>query len=238
MALKKHYPDIAFSGNYVDPDEIDRYEVYTVQCPQALDSVGDAEACYAAIGTFAGGTSGQSKALVLQTSVTCDYPRTLRVAVTGTADLGGTATINGIDQFGTVISESIGFGTQAAGTPGVGDNGTKVFAEVTSGTFTYAGVGSGSANLGYNANGTETLFGLPCKIAATADVIRYVAGTNSVPVVINKGTIASFVDLGMHAVKFPKDLSGTNDFLQVWVKSSFNSATTDGKVMAGLTQAT
>src|SRR3990167_3278902 len=112
----------------VTPDEIDAYQQYVVLFPSRD---------YNDLGTFAGGTNAQAKALVvLQKRL--DYPRNVSVNVTATANAGGTADVNGYDQFGKSITESIGFGTAAAGTPGGKNEGTKIFSQVTSGTFTYA----------------------------------------------------------------------------------------------------
>ena len=191
--LKRHYPDITFSANKVSPDEVDRYEIYPIIHP--TDSL-------TWIGTCAGGTSAQAKALVLINKL-ADYPRNLAVSVVGTNDVGGSMTVNGKDQFGVSISETIGAGTAAKGTPAFVAYGTKIFSEVTSGTFTFAAgsAGSGSAQLGFGSVGTSTYFGLPTKIASTADVkgINYSLGGTQTT--FNGGTIGAYVSTSVHAIQ-------------------------------------
>ena len=137
--LKKWLPDIRFAGNLVTPDEIDRYEQYVVAFPGTSQTY---------VGTCAAGTNAQAKALVI-INKTLDYPRNLYYGVVGTNDVGGSWTVNGKDQFGASIAETVGSGTVAAGTPAYMKAGTKIFAEVSSGTFTFAvgSAGSGSARL-------------------------------------------------------------------------------------------
>ena len=40
MGLKYHYPDIAFSGNKVQPPEIDSYVVYNIERPYPAAAAG------------------------------------------------------------------------------------------------------------------------------------------------------------------------------------------------------
>jgi len=69
MALKKWYPDFAFSGNQVAPSEIDRYEVYQVICPAVASGI-------ATTWVASAGTSGTADAVALTfNNVIADYPR-------------------------------------------------------------------------------------------------------------------------------------------------------------------
>ena len=207
----------------VTPDEIDAYQQYVVLFPSRD---------YNDLGTFAGGTNAQAKALVvLQKRL--DYPRNVSVNVTATANAGGTADVNGYDQFGKSITESIGFGTAAAGTPGGKNEGTKIFSQVTSGTFTYVVTGNGSASLGYGTSEGSVKFGLPMKIGNLADVkninwLKEFAWTT-----FNGGTYTStHVDTTNHAVIATAALGGTEAFV-VTVKSSYD-ASGDTSRQAGL----
>lgn len=223
--LKKEVTSVRFNNNKVTPDEMDRYEQYVVYCPATS---------YNWVGTAAGGTAGQAKALVL-INKNLDYPRNLDYGVVGTGDIGGTWVINGYDQFGNVITETVGSGTVAAGTPAFRTSGTKVFAKVTSGTFTVAGVGSGSATLGVAAGGTAgstAYFGLPTKIASTADVKSITYVNNFVATTLNGGTPGALVGTTYHTFNGTAAL-GTCTAYIVTFKSTYN-AEHEGNPMANL----
>ena len=207
----------------VTPDEIDAYQQYIVLYPSRD---------YNDVGTFAGGTNTQAKALTLLQK-RLDYPRNVQVSVTATADAGGTADVNGYDQFGVSITESIGFGTATAGTPGGINAGTKIFSQVTSGTFTYAVTGNGSASLGYGTSEGSVKFGLPMKIGNIADVKNIVWTKSFAWTTFNGGTYTStHVDTTNHAVIATAALGGTEAFV-VTLKSSYD-ASGDTSRQAGL----
>ena len=192
--LKIHQPEIRYSGNYVTPDEIDRYE-YIYYGNIALSTT--------ALGTCAG-TSTQAKALVFD-QVIPDYPRSLQVIVScaSGSTKGGTATITGYDQFGEAISETFAVAVAANGGTTAG---TKVFAKVTSpGTWTFgtSNAGAGTVTVGPACGGSSALFGLPCKIGSTTDVKMFTAGTNSVPINVGGGTYGAFVSTATHSVQAP-----------------------------------
>ena len=211
--LKKHQPEIRFSGNLVTPDEIDAYTVYTVVCPAVVN---------ASVGT-AVGTSTQARAIGFASgSRFLDYPRNLRVVVSvaSGSTKGGTLAVVGKDQFGQAISESLAVAVAADGGT---TEGTKVFMEVTAGTFTFgtANAGNGTCEVGCGIVGTTALFGLPVKLGAAANIRRYNWTANNVSVPV--GTIgADQYDLTLHAVKAWKTMAGTEAF-QVWVKSTYNA---------------
>lgn len=211
--LKKHQPEIRFSGNMVTPDEIDQFTVYTVVCP-AVDNDAFATAV---------GTSTQAKALGFASgSRYLDYPRNLRVVIScaSSSTKGGTLAVTGKDQFGNAISESLAVTVAADGGT---TEGTKVFMEITAGTFTFgtANAGNGTCEVGGGIVGTTALFGLPVKLGVAADIRRYNWTANNISVPV--GTIgADQYDLTLHAVKAWKTMAGTEAF-QVWVKSTYNA---------------
>lgn len=210
------------------PDEMDRYEQYQVIHPSVSATF---------VGTAAG-TQTQSVALTLS-AVRLDYPRNLLYGIVGTADVGGTLTVSGKDQFGQVISESVGSGTAAAGTPAFAIAGTKIFAEVTGGTVTFAtsaGQGNGTARVGV-AIGTATTakfwIGLPTKIAGTSDIKNITWIKENVQTTLNGGTIHSttYINTTTHAISGSSVMAGTEVYSVLFKSTHDNS----GKVnMAGL----
>lgn len=224
MGLKKHDPGFAFSGQKVEPGEIDRYEIYDVIFPSHAGNVG----------TAAAGTADDAKAMVI-TNKYADYPRNLAGAVAGSADIGGAWVVNGYDQFGAPVTETITIGTTADGGT---VSGTMVFAQVASGTFTFDSdsVGSGTPALQYDTTGTALKFGLPFKIAGTADVIS-IAWTNEfTQTTINGGTIGAYVGAGgeygyNNWFRGTEDLAGTQTY-HVVAKPSFINPS--GKEMTNL----
>lgn len=213
MSLKRAIPGLRFdlSSNAVTPDEQDAYSVYTIINPS-----------YSA--TFLGTSSvtGTSTAVaIVFDNILLDYPRNLECRLLGShGDMTGSFVINGFDQFGSAITETLA-PTKAANGGTIA--GTKVFSSVRTGTFT-AGtyVGGGTTSIGVGTSGTTALFGLPCKIGGTTDVklMSFTAGAGAAA--IAGGTIAAFVNQPMHAIKSPKDLPGTTS-IQVWVKSTYNN---------------
>lgn len=207
----------------ITPDEIDRYEVYHVIHP----GVGSAT-----LGTAAAGTNSATTAFVILSTRT-DFPRNLNVSVSGSNDIGGTATINGFDQFGLPIQEKIGFGTSVS--PGTQAAGSLVFAEVTSGTWNAAvgSAGSGTPRLGYatgtaNAVGTAlgARFGLPAKIAQLTDVKTITWDNNGTTTAINSGSINSTV-IGTTPSYYFRGTSAVaiTDIYTIWVKSTYDNST-------------
>src|SRR5689334_14219542 len=89
--------EYAFNVNarQVAQKDIDQYVWYEVDNPGVSNTW---------IGTMAGGTNGQTKPLVL-INQNMDYPRNALYSLVGTNDVGGTFTINGIDQFGVQQTE-------------------------------------------------------------------------------------------------------------------------------------
>ncbi len=218
MSLKKYFPPVRFNGEKVQPDEIDRYEVYPVIFPSVSTSW---------FGNF--GTSGTADVVALAvTNKLADYPRNIALYHAGSAaGMTGTAVVNGKDQFGHTIQESL---TYAGASNGGTVKGTKVFAEVTSGTFSYGtAAGVGTPVLGVDTTGTTCLFGLPTKIASTADVKTIACGSTGVAQSVNGGTIGAFVSTAMHAVKAPVSLTGTAA-LVVQYKTTYNA---ENETLAG-----
>lgn len=199
MALKRVEPGLRFSPSEfrVTPDEIDRYEQYVISFPSISTTW---------FGTFAvAGTSAETPLVVI--NAIADYPRNLEFALAGSAaGMTGTAIINGKNQFGASITESLTF---AEANNGGTVSGTSVFAHVDSGTLYYGtAVGSGTARIGVTT-GTDTYFGLPARLGGTTDVKLLTRSTGAGAQTVNGGTIAGFVDLPRHAVRAPATLTGT-----------------------------
>lgn len=214
MSLKRSEPALRFGGQRVSPDEMDAYQVYTVANP-VTDLLG-----VKSVGTAAVGGTSSVQALVV-TSKYPDYPRNIALAVIGThGSLGGTLVINGKDQFGSTISETI---TVVNADNGGTTSGTKVFGQFTSGTISLGtAVGNGTTNVRFVA-GTDCRFGLPVKIGATTDVVHYGHTVGTGMVNIGGGTaIGSLVDTANHAFRPFAAFIGTS-FFNVWVKSTYNA---------------
>lgn len=212
MALKRFQPEVRMGGFKVSPDEMDIERQYVVMNPTVSPTW---------FGTTAVGTAGQSKALVLINRI-ADYPRNLAGAVAGSAGLGGTWVVNGKDQFGNTIQESLAIGTA---TNGGTTEGTKIFAQLTSGTFNFAtasAAGNGTPRLGVGIAETTHLFGLPDKIAGTGDVKRITWNNNGTVTTVNGGTIGAYVGTANHTFKGTAALAITHSFV-VSYRSSFNS---------------
>lgn len=213
MSFKRSQPGLRFATEKVSPDEMDAYTVYNIVNPSTT-----------ALGTLfvaSGGTAGTAAevALVVNNKYP-DYPRNVAFNIHGTgAALGGTLKINGNDQFGSGITESITFSKANNGGTGVG---TKVFGQFTGGTLYYGtAVGDGTPNIGLDG-GTSCLFGLPCKIGGTSDIVHMSMSQGTGPITVGGGTaIGSLVDKNVHAVRPFAALGGTS-FMNVWVKSTYN----------------
>ena len=201
-------------GQGVSPDEMDSYQVYNVNNPvTGLLGV-------TAVGTAAVGGTSSVQALVVLSKYP-DYPRNVALTILGThGSLGGTLVINGEDQFGSAITETI---TVTNADNGGTTSGTRVFGKFTSGTVSLGtAVGNGTSSVRFTP-GTDTLFGLPVKIGATTDVVHYGHTVGTGMVNIGGGTaIGSLVDTGVHAFRPFAAFTGTS-FFNVWVKSTFNS---------------
>ena len=210
--LKKHFPDVRFSGNKVTPDEIDRYEVYSCNLPSTSATW---------VGTAVGTQTTTPTVGFL--SVILDYPRSLNLCVlTATGSVtGGTMVVTGKNQFGVSQTESIAVVSTTTGGTTVG---TKVFASVSAAAMTMGSgdPGSGTVSLGVGTTGTTALFGLPVKIGSTADVKLFSWVTNGAQVAVNGGTYGAFVDATNHAIKAPASVTGTSGF-SVWIKPSYNA---------------
>mgnify|MGYP001240567442 CR=1 FL=1 len=204
--LGEHLPAMQV-GAKATPNELDRYE---------LVNTGVLSISATWVGTCAGGTATVAKPLVIINRL-LDHPRNLLYSCVGTADFGGTWTANGYDQFGNAITETVTNGTVAAGTPAFAVAGTKIFREVTSGTFTATStaVGNGSARLGVaigTAGTTAFKLGLLTKIASTADVKALTWVKENVVTTLNGGTVGGYVDVTNHAFTGSAIMAGTESY--------------------------
>lgn len=206
MSLKKHHPDVRFGGQKVDPDEINMRYQYMVHLP-SISATG--------LGTCE--VTGDASGAVVFTNTTLDYPRNVRLAILGVAGgQGGTMTINGYNQFGQAISETMGFATANGGGTVAG---TKVFDRVTSATVTAVGLGGtavGTVSVGYasgTAAGIAHLFGLPVRIGAASDVRRLTWIDNATVTALNGGTISALIGTANHTFAGTKIVAATDKFV-------------------------
>lgn len=185
MALKKNQPALRFSSFQVSADELDLIDTYQVTNPSVSATF---------FGTTAAGTATQVKPYVV-ISKTADYPRNAVYGVAGSAGMGGTFTVNGRDQFGNSLAETVTIGTAANGGTTAG---TQIWAEISSGTFSFhsGAVGSGTPKVGVafgTAAGLVGRFGLPVKIARVADVKAVTWINQGTVTVLNGGTVDSTI---------------------------------------------
>jgi hypothetical protein len=216
MGLKRHFPDIRFSGNKVTADELGYDLIYTVMNPSISATW---------FGTCAG-TSTQSIALGVINDQ-ADYARNviLVVSCASGSTKGGTAIVNGKDQFGNNITENLVVTVAANGGTTIG---TKVFERVSSGTFNFgtANAGNGTATIGNGTAGTTTIFGFPFKLGGTEDIKNITGsfagvGTSTAGTFVFGGTPASSADLTNHAFKAPLDLQAGTCVYRVRVRPSY-----------------
>jgi hypothetical protein len=180
-------------------------------------------------GTTAVGTQTQSKALVI-INKTADYPRNAVYAVASAAGsvVGGSWVVNGKDQFGNSFTETVAV---APATGGGTVAGTKIFAEVTSGTFNWGtgDPGNGTPRLGVaigTSATTQHWFGLPDKIRAATDVKSLSWINNGTSTTFNGGTVGTANVKANAATGVSNAFSGTaivaiTDRFVVRMKSSF-----------------
>ena len=209
MSLKAHYPDIAFSGNRVQPNEIDRYEVYTLNIKAPVISW---------FGTAVGDGTAGYKALTLVNKLS-PYPTSVEARLVGASGTTkGTCVINGKNQFGVSISETLALASGSAGTV----IGTNVFMEISSGSAEL-GTASGSVVVCPGTAGTSTLLGLPVMIGGSTDVKLITWSTGDVQTSAGgaTGTVNFYAVPRVHAVKAVGPISGTID-MTAWVKTSYS----------------
>lgn len=223
--FKKSQPGLRFAAEKITPDEIDRYEIVSV-------TPGTAIAWYW-LGTS--GTADVKNNVTLLNRLP-DWPRNIQFNITGSSvGMAGSMDATGRDQFGSLITETIGFGSVDNGGSALG---TKVFGEVTSinvrfGTFAGA---NGTTRIGLSSAGTTTLFGLPVKLQASTDVVWMGANGGTDAISINGGTIGTMVLASQHAIRAVKPVTGTVEY-RAWVRSSYNPTDVPISVVANGTQA-
>lgn len=204
-------------GYQATPNEIDRYEIYTVIGPMIGTSIW---------GTGVG-TSLQTPTVVMDQAV-ADYPRNVEVKILPplSSITGGTVIITGKDQFGVVHTESFGIGTAVNGGTAVGTSIFSSFSTVTA-TLGTSDAGNGTISIYPASTGTTALFGLPSKIASTLDVKTMTFGSTGVAKAVNGGTIGALVSATAHAIKAPNTIttSAANaTWIQVWFKPTWSNA--------------
>lgn len=218
--LKQHFPEFAFAGNQVAPNDIDQYEQYVVGNPTTSATW---------FGTMTGTTT---TALGTSLQTTADYPRNVYYTVSGIASgtYGGVFTANIVDQFGQLITETV---TIATAVNGGTTFGTAIAAKVTSfGFATTASSGTfiGTANVGVgtlsNGSAQSNWFGLMTKLAGTSDVKTITWINNGTATGIAKGT-----NFGTSVQVNPPAFQGTSgvaitDRYTVIVDSSFDASGT------------
>ena len=216
MAFKKYEPYVRFNGEKLDADELNVYQQYTIACPGTA---------YTAIGTAAGGSSTQSKTLVVKNQQV-DFPRNLVFNLVTTAGslAGGTLHIVGKDQWGNDQTEDI---IQPEGTTNQSIAGSKIFSKVTAGTVSF-GTSSqinSTTSLGYacgTAAGSNVFqFGLPWRLGAKSDIKSITYAKNFVPTVLNEGTPSNLITLDPPSFTGTVEL-GTADFFTVRAIPTYN----------------
>lgn len=213
MSLKRGLPELRFGGQRVSPDEMDTYTVFSVNNP--------ATALLGPLFVASAGTAGTSAVNpIVVNNKYPDFPRNVQFSIGGTgAGMAGTLVLNGKDQFGSTIQETMSFGTAANGGTVAG---TKVFGQFTSGTVSFGtAVGNGTPGIGF-VPGTACLFGLPVKLGATTDVVHIGMSAGTGPISVGGGTaIGSLISVAQSAFR-PFAAFGGTTFFNVWVKSSYN----------------
>ncbi len=213
--IKSWIPDIKTYESGVTWDEMDAYRTITVR--PAINVRWWASA----------GTAGTASAIALvMLNRLPDWPRNINFILAGTGvGMAGSLDVNGKDQFGNSVTETLGFGSADNGGTVVG---TKIFAALDSGTLRYGtAVGNGTPQIGF-VPGTNCLLGLPDKINGTTDVVQLGFNLGTGAVTYGGGTIAAFVDSPMHAIRPASTLDGTA-VVQAWYVSRFD-ATSVGTV--------
>lgn len=215
--LGQHDFGFAQAGAQVAPNEIDRYETYQIVHP-SLSAV--------QIGTV---TSATANPAFVMDNIRPDYPRNILFSILGVSGgVGGTAVVNGKNQFGEAISETFAVGSANGGGSVAG---TKIFAEVTNGTLTsidgLGGTAVGTARLGYavgTAAGLVARFGLPTKINALTDVKRITYSSQGVGgTALNGGTIGTAnIDTTNHAFLPARVMAGT-EIYTLTIKSTYSN---------------
>lgn len=213
--LKDNFPGVfnktGTSGWQVSPDEIDMDHQYVIMNPSVS-------------ATYFGTVSSASAAALVLDQTRADYPRNVLVTALGVAGgMGGTAVVNGKNQFGETIQESIGFGSAAGGGTTAG---TKVFAQVTSGTFTPQGLGGtaiATVSLGV-VIGTVMLptFGLPARLGGTSDIKAVTWLDADVSKMTNAASHAK-VDRSAITIEVAGGIAAADSFM-VYYRPTFNSA--------------
>lgn len=209
MSLKRHYPDFAWSGNKVQPNEIDRYEVYSTSFRAPVISW---------FGTALGDGTAGDKDLTIVNKL-APYPTSVEARFVGASGTTkGTLTVTGKDQFGVTINETFSLASGSAGTV----EGTKVFMEISAGSAEL-GTASGSVVVAAGTSGTTTLLGLPIKIAGSTDLklLTWSLGDVQTSAGGATGTVDFYAVPAMDAIKAVGPCSGTVSFT-AWVKTSFD----------------
>lgn len=206
-------PGFVQAGDQVSARDIDRYEVVTLTNPSTSSS------------WYAAGTStGTATAALVLSNAYADWPRNPYYNFTG-GTAGGTIKANFIDQFGQSVSETVTFGSAAAGGSVYG---TAIVAKFVSGTVypntstqgTYT-IGFGTAS---NGSAASNWFGLLTKIGGTSDVKTITWINNGTPTTLNAGTaIGTLVDLGRSAFQGTAGVTLTDRY-RVIFKPTFDNA--------------
>ncbi len=212
--LRSGYLGTNTSAYGITADELDMLLQYNITFPAAVTGIGSTW-------LYVGSSGTANVVAITPLNVINDFPRNYHFSIQGSATgMAGSTTINGVDQFGSTVSETIGFGSTDNGAVQAG---TKVFAQFTSGTVnygTFAGV-NGTLRIGLGMTGTTALFGLPNRISGTKDVKAITFSTGTGALTVGGGTIAAFVNSPMHAIASPYNVAGTT-IISVLYKPTFN----------------
>ncbi len=215
--IGENSPAFAFSGAQATPNEVDRYDSYSIVHPSISATT---------LGTV---TSATANPAFVFDNIRPDYPRNVLFSILGVSGgMGGTARVVGTDIYGVRQVETLAVGSANGGGSVAG---TVCYAVISAATLTgidgLGGTAIGTARLGYaigTAAGLVARFALPTKIGAVSDVKRITYTSQGVGgTALNGGTIGTAnVDATNHHFLPGRIMAGT-EIYQITIKSTYSN---------------